>query len=65
MMEESQVGKHEMLIYDATFDAWRSSRTGHRVRNGDGTKPVQTRTLPVRLWPVELLHRFLFKEFRN
>lgn len=32
-------------IFDATMDAWRSTRTGHRVANGDGSPVKQTRDL--------------------
>jgi hypothetical protein len=46
--------------FDALFDAWRSTVTGHRVRNGDGSEPKSTKELALRrpwLAPVEMLHR--------
>ena len=53
-------------VYDALFDAWRDTRTGHRVRNGDGSPVRQTRWLVLRrpwLAPMELLHRHLARRF--
>jgi len=51
----------ESFIFDALFDAWRSTVTGHRVANGDWSKPVpQTRSLPI--WPywfLEHIHRWV------
>lgn len=52
------------LMYDATFDAWRSCKTGHRVINGDGSPVSQTRELARRkpwLAGFELYHRWLAK----
>lgn len=57
----------EREMYDALFDAYRSTVTGHRIRNGDGSAPKQTRELAVRrpwLAPMELIHRRLAKRFR-
>ena len=54
-------------MYDALFDAWRSTVTGHRVRNGDGSEPKQTRELAMRrpwLAPMELINRRLAKRFQ-
>jgi hypothetical protein len=36
---------YEGKLFDARFDAWRSTLTGHRVANGDGTPVRQTREL--------------------
>lgn len=48
-------------VYDSLFGAWRSSETGHRVSNVDGTPVRQTRRLLLtrRPWLVvmELPHR--------
>ena len=52
---------NDPVMYDATFDAWRSVKTGHRVRNGDGSPVRQTRELARRkpwLALLELLHRW-------
>ena len=57
---------YEGKMYDATFDAWRSTLTGHRVANGDGSPVLQTRELARRrpwLAPLELLHRYQAKSF--
>jgi hypothetical protein len=35
----------------------RSTSTGHRIAGTDGNPPQQTRELPWRLWPFELLSR--------
>lgn len=32
-------------LFDAFFDAWRSTKTGHRVINGDGSEVRQTRDI--------------------
>jgi hypothetical protein len=53
----------ESLVYDALFDAWRSTVSGHRVANAeDWTKPTATRWLVLRrpwLAPMEILHRWV------
>lgn len=36
---------YEGKLFDARFDAWRSTKTGHRVANGDGSPVRQTREL--------------------
>ena len=39
---------YEGKILDAAMDAWRSTKTGHRVANGDGSPVVSTRRLAMR-----------------
>lgn len=57
---------NDPMTYDATFDAWRSLKTGHRVINGDGSPVRQTRELARRkpwLAGFELYHRWLIKRW--
>jgi hypothetical protein len=52
------------VSFDARFGAWRCIVCGHRVRNTGGSPVRETRTLPARLWPWELIGRWRARHAR-